>query len=61
LPPKNALGFRKIVPHEVRTLSEQHLKLELLTSLLLHEHLRCPENQPGYAPDGAEGMTCASR
>jgi hypothetical protein len=49
------------VPHKVRTLRKQRLKLELLTRLLLHEDLCCPANQPGFAPNGERFMTRASR
>jgi hypothetical protein len=60
LPPEDAFTFREIVPQEVRPLTEQRLKLELLTGLLLRGDLQCSANQPGYAL-WREGMTCARR
>ena len=57
--PKKALIVRQMVPHEVSALTELRLEFELLTGLLLHEDLRCPANQPGFAAHGAEGMPCA--
>jgi len=59
--PKNLFRFGEIAPHKVRSLRKQRLELELLTRLPLHEYLRCPANQPGFAPHGARVMTCASR
>ena len=36
-------------------LRQQRLELELLTRLPLHEDLRCPTNQPGFAAHGEKG------